>query len=204
MKDVVSDSLEAAYADCSMGKTAIKDYLKFIEETLPKCENMQDVDTLMFYALRDDWAEGLAACERLAEKSLLLRKSNKLLPISHQGRNASATYEILEIAKHFAQFGKPQSSLQFLKYFDLAAASASSRLDYEILVTSLAAACRNIDGQTLDPGYQKCRALIDKAFKLAIEDKSSACLDSLAYTAENDIGDKKLAKQIKDARKKLK
>ena len=204
MKDAVLDSLEAAYSDCSSGKLSVKDYLKFIEETLSKCEDMEEVDTLMFYALRDDRTEGLSTCERLAEKSLLLRKSRKLKPKTIQGREATPTYELLCIAERFAQFEKPQSSSMFLKYFDLATASASSTLDYEILVTSLAVACRNIDDQTLDPGYEKCRELIDKAFKLAVEDKSTSSLDSLAYTAENDIGDKKLAKRIKDARKKLK
>lgn len=204
MKDAVSDSLEAAYAECTTGNLSVKDYLKVIEGALPKCDSMEDVDSLMFYALRDGWHEGLDACKRLAEKSFALRGSNKLTPITRQGRNASVTYEILQIAKHFAQFGKPQSASEFLKYFDLATAAAGARLDYEILVTSLAEACRNVDDQTIDPDFERCRELIEKAFKVAIEERSTTTLDSLAYTAEVDIGDKKLAKQIKDARKKLK
>jgi hypothetical protein len=204
MKDSILDSLEAMFEECSLGKLSIKNYLQAMEGFLSECETTEDVDTLMFYSMRGDWPDGLITCEKIAKQAISLRDSKKISDRTIQGRQASETYEFLQLAKHFAKFDKPQSKGQFLKFFDLAVDSAKTYLDHEILTASLTAAIRDMADESVDPGYERSRKLIAEAIPLAIQAKSIVCLESLAYIAEIDINDKKLGKVIKDAKKKLK
>ena len=50
----------------------------------------------------------------------------------------------------------------------------------------------------------RTRAFIDKGLALALETKAPDRIDALAVIAEYDLMDKKLAKSLKDARKKMK
>ena len=197
------DNLEKKYENLTAGKIKLDAYLDFILKSVKSCDSLDDVDTLMFYALRDDWVEGITVCDKIAEEALKLRAIKKIKGLERNDKEASVACEYITMAQAFAHFGKPNSKELFRKYFDKAISVADSYLDYEILAGSLAAACRNMEAPELDKDLSETRNLLEIAFKKAVEAKSSISLDALASIAEFDLSDKKLAKSIKDAKKKL-
>jgi len=198
------DDLEKKYEALTEGKTKLGAYHDFILKSVKNCSNLDEVDNLFFYALRDDWEEGIAVCEEIAGEALKLRNAGKIGGLERGDKEASKSFEYVTIARAFAAYGKPNSKEFFRKYFDKAISEANSYLDYEILAGTLATARRDMDDTELDPEFTRTRELLNKALELAIKEKAKISLESLASIAEYDLSDKKLAKSIKDSMKKIK
>jgi hypothetical protein len=192
------DRLEAAYEQLSEDKIKAVEFFRILEEETSQCRTLNDVDTIMFYSMLDDTSEGLIACERIADNAIAMLQAEKLQ------FDTSLSFQYKTLAEHFVAFGKPNSKVAFTKLFDLAVKSARNCFDFEILVSSLVSARNNIHDQSIDTDLKMTRELTFKAFELALIEGNKLSLETLAYVAEHDLGDKKLAKEIKDARKKIK
>jgi hypothetical protein len=178
------DRLEKVYEQLSEDKIKAVEFFRFLEEEVPQCRTLNDVDTIMFYSMRDDTAEGLTACERIADNAIAMLQAEKL------EFDTSLSFQYKTLAEHFVAFGKPNSKVAFTKLFDLAVKSARNCFDFEILVSSLVSARNNINDQSIDADLKMTRELIFKAFELALTEGNKSSLETLAYVAEHDLGDK--------------
>lgn len=190
--------LEASYEALSEKRMKPEKFLKALEDEVANCSSMDEIDTLMFYSMREDLPGGIETCERIADAGVKGKAAGKL------SSDSAESFQFKTVAEHFVAFGKANSKEAFFKFFDLAVSHAKSCLDFEILVSTLTDACRNAEGVMIDPDFIKTRALLEKTLVLAVEEKKKLTLETLAYIAENDLGDKSLAKEIKGAMKKIK
>ena len=198
------DSLEERYEALQNKKISAKDYYMQLEQTLPYVVDYDGVETLCFFAQRDNHTEGIAVSKGIVKASVEMRSKGKLSGITRNGNLASETSEYVLLAKIFARFDSPNDRHSFLEYFDRAEQAASTCLDFELLASCLAAACRDFEDEALDPGMARTRAFIDKGLALALEAKDLDRIDALAVIAEYDLMDMKVAKSLKDAKKKMK
>jgi hypothetical protein len=198
------DLLEEKYDALQNKKITVPDYYSLVENALPQVQDFDGVETLCFFAQRDNHTEGIAVSKRIVKASVGMRSKGKLSGITRNGNLVSETGEYLLLAKIFARFDSPNDKDSFLEYFNRAERTASTCFDFELLASGLAAACRDFEDEALDPGMARTRAFIDKGLALALETKEPDRVDALAVIAEYDLMDMKLAKSLKDAKKKMK
>ena len=198
------DSLEEKYEALQNKRITASDYYSLVENTVPQVQDFDGVETLCFFAQRDNQSEGIVASKKIVKAAVEMRSQGKLSGITRDGNLVSETGEYLLVAKIFAKFDSPNDKDSFLEYFKRAEQAASTCFDFELLASGLAAACRDFEDEALDLGMARTRAFIDKGLALALETKEPDRIDALAIIAEYDLMDKKLAKSLKDAKKKMK
>ncbi len=196
--------LEEKYEALQNKKISVPDYYSLVENALPQVQDFDGVETLCFFAQRDNHTEGIEVSKRIVKAAVEMRSTGKLSGITRNGNRVSETGEYLLLAKIFSKFDSSNDKDTFLQYFNRAEQAASTCFDFELLASGLAAACRDFEDGTLDPGMARTRAFIDKGLALALEIKEPDRIDSLAVIAEYDLMDKKLAKSLKDTKKKMK
>jgi hypothetical protein len=204
MDDKILDALDLNQSKFEENKIDSTQRGKVICGFVDKCQNFNDVETLVLRCIEDKSGPGILFAKEAVEKALVLRKSGKIGPIDRNGKAVSETIELLILANSFAKFCQPNDKETYLSLFNKAHVAAVGSFDFRMLAGSLYDACRNIEDTTIDPDFALTKELAKKAADLSLDENSLLGIEDMASMAKNQLNDKDLAKYVAALKKKIK
>lgn len=120
MEAHLSDSLDADFRNYQEGGIDWQAMSKILLDALNKCENFDDVTSLINYCLDDEGGMGLECAKDIADSAYTMRESQKLKALDRNGNACSKTVEYIVLANSFAKFSCTQDKSYFLKFFQVA------------------------------------------------------------------------------------
>ena len=204
MDDKILEALDSNQSKFEENKIDSTQMGKSICGFVDKCNNFDDVETLVFYCIKDESGSGIGFAKEVVEKALLLRKAGKIGPVDRNGKAVSETIELLILANSFAKFSRPNDKDTYLSLFNKAHVVAGGSFDFRMLAGSLYDACKNIEDSTIDPDFALTKELVKKAADLSLEENSLRGIEDMASMAESQMNDNDLAKYVAALKKKIK
>jgi hypothetical protein len=204
MDDKILETLDLNESKFEENKIDSTQMGKAIFGFVDKCNNFDDVETLVSYCIKDKSGSGIQFAKEVVEKALLLRKEGKIGPVHRKGQEVSETIELLILANSFAKFSRPNDKGTFLDLFNKAHGVAVGSFDFRQLAGALFDACKNIEDPTIDQDFSLTKELVKKAADLSLEENSLLGIDDMASMAKSQLGDKDLTKYVATLKKKIK
>ena len=204
MDDKILEVLDSNQSKFEENKIDSTQMGKAICGCVDKCSDFDDVETLVFYCIKDESGSGIGYAKEVVEKALLLRKAGKISPVDRNGKAVSEAIELLILANSFAKFSRPNDKDTYLSLFSKARVVAGGSFDFQMLAGSLYDACKNIEDSNIDPDFALTKELIKKAADLSFEENSLQGIEDMASMAKSQINDKDLVKYVTALKKKLK
>ena len=175
-----------------------------IFQFVEKCDDFDDVETLIFYCVKDESGKGIEFAIKVIEKAVLLRKNGAIGPVNRNGKIVTETVELIILANSIAKFSTPNDKQTYLSLFNKAHTAAKVSFDFQILAASLFSACENFEDPTLDIDFTLTKLLAKKTADLSLEENNLLGIESIESMAKDQLKDKDLAKYVTALKKKIK
>ena len=203
MKDEETAALDALQESFSSGSMSASAYLKDIAKFTKNCTNLDDVSTLIFYCLADESGQGIAAATNVADQALNRFTARGYKPTQRNGEDVTKAVDALIVADSFAKYSRPNDEKKYWEWYEIALQNAANSFDYRLLSGSLIDACKNIEGNNLDPDRKHVTAMVRKAADMCLAEGNIRGMDDVAYMAKNQLQDKELTKYVNALKKKM-